>query len=53
LLYPLSSIVLRQFPGSEDTGRDQQRALAALIHADSVTVSLFVRYAGGFSAFLP
>jgi len=40
----LPAIKLSKFSGSEDTGRDQQHAFAALVHRSSLAVSLFVRY---------
>ena len=38
------AIKLSEFAGSEDTCRDQQHALAGLVHTGNLPISLFVRY---------
>jgi hypothetical protein len=35
---------MRELPRGEDAGGDQQNAFAALVHADSLALSPFVRY---------
>ena len=40
---PRSAVVLRQLPSREDTGGDQEHALATLIHFRSLARSLYIR----------
>jgi hypothetical protein len=41
---PVVAFVLSKLSGCEDTGRDEQNALAAFVHVDRLALSLYIRH---------